>query len=817
MCASAALSLGALAVGGGTQRADAAPKPRPANSSPIALSPDEKLVWVVNPSDNSVSVLNAATSRVIRRIPVAPEPQGLAVDPKGKYVYVANTAGGTVQVIRILNGNPARFRAVLDNRFAPRGRLIAGAEPWDVVASPDGRRVFVANSGDDTITVLDVQGRRVIGNVDLRNSVCNTPDRSRHFQPRGLAVTADSKHLYVARFLSFTRPGGRQADDNGRLGAVCQLNIATASPRIRDYRPARLVTLEPRVTGFTIDSTGDGVPDPTSAFPNQLQSVVIWRNSAYLPNIAASPSGPLRFNVDTQAFVNVIDGVNGRTPTDASATKFLNLHLGARNPDPGTTRLFFANPWAIAFAAGRGEGPLYGAGRGDAAYVVSAGSDLLVKVNVDRAGTLSFTGDADTTRYIDLHDPDNPATSGANAGKNPVGITIDRAGRRAWVANHVSRNVTVVDLLTDSVRTVVRTAPLPPPGSAKEVALVGAEVFFSSRGSFDRTPGLTVSTEDRLSSEGWQACSSCHFNGLTDGVVWQFGAGPRKSVPLNGTFNPRNPADQRVLNYSAIFDEVEDFEANVRNVSGPGALATAVACSQGAATGTLDPNHGLLLGDADANLPPCALNAFALKNEDRRQLGVTLPGSTVSVPALTAMKQWIRVAVRTPDAPLRADQRPGGVPRADINQGRRLFLQAGCQSCHGGGKWTLSSKDFTSPPAADEIATETSPAPPAGVTPIGAQFLNRFLRDIGSFNLGVPGAGNDIGGNIGATEVAAPGVVAGRSQPAPLALGKDHNGDGKGNGFNVPSLLGIHAVPPYYHNGACESLACVVGDRRHRT
>ena len=44
--------------------------------------------------------------------------------------------------------------------------------------------------------------------------------------------------------------------------------------------------------------------------------------------------------------------------------------------------------------------------------------------------------------------------------------------------------------------------------------------------------------------------------GFTDQVVWIFGAGPRRSVPLHSTFNPRNPTDQKILNYSAIFDEV---------------------------------------------------------------------------------------------------------------------------------------------------------------------------------------------------------------------------------------------------------------------
>ena len=125
------------------------------------------------------------------------------------------------------------------------------------------------------------------------------------------------------------------------------------------------------------------------------------------------------------------------------------------------------------------------------------------------------------------------------------------------------------------IRTIRTSAPAAP-GSPAEVVAAGAEMFFSSRGSFDRPAGTAVSTTERLSSEGWQGCASCHFKGLTDGVVWEFGSGPRKSVPLNPTFNPRNRSQQRILNYSAIFDELEDFEANVRNVSGPGPLAAPV-------------------------------------------------------------------------------------------------------------------------------------------------------------------------------------------------------------------------------------------------
>ena len=65
---------------------------------------------------------------------------------------------------------------------------------------------------------------------------------------------------------------------------------------------------------------------------------------------------------------------------------------------------------------------------------------------------------------------------------------------------------------------------------------------------------------------------------------------------------------------------------------------------------------------------------------------------------------------------------------------------------------------------------------------------------------------------MGAAEKAAPAVANGVLQPAQDALGRDYNADGAGIGFNVPSLLGLHAVPPYLHNGAAESLAAVVAD-----
>jgi YVTN family beta-propeller protein len=763
----------------------------PTTSSPIAISTDDKLIWTVNPSDDSVSVIRSDTKTVLTKISVGDEPESIALTPDGQYAYVANAAGGSVTVIKITNPAWGTFSAAVDATAGEYGQITTGAEPWNVVCSPDGKRIFVANSSQDSITVINTQNRTVIGHIDLRDSIANDPDRTRHFQPRGLAVTADCTKLYVTRFLSFTKPGGVQGDDLGKEGLVAVLDIDTNATTTAGYTVARVVPLAPQVTGFKFP----GLTTDTAAFPNQMQSIVLRGNQAYLPSIAASPSGPLRFNLDTQAFVSVIDGISGTNPVDAGTAKFLNLNLGARVPEAGKRKLFFSNVWAMGFTNSNGAGT---------GYVVAAGSDLLIKVNVDASGALSFTGAADQTRYIDLNDPTNPATSGTNAGKNPQGIAISHDGRTAYVNNFVSRNVSVVDLLTDAVTHVVQTTPLPAPGSAGEVNLVGAEMFFSSRGNFDTIPG-TSSLRDRLSSEGWQSCASCHFKGLTDGVVWQFGAGPRKSVPLNATFNPHNRSQQRVLNYSGIFDEVEDFELNIRNVSGPGPLTT----------GALNTNHGLLIG-ADGNLDTApVVNAMALANANRPQVTVTLPGSTTKVPALTALREWVRNAVRTPQAPLPIAGLPNAPTSAQLIAGRNLFVNANCISCHGGSSWTNSVKNFTSPPVG-LFFTERAPAQAFG-NPVGAQYINQVLRDIGSFNLGVAGQGNPLGLNIGGIEKVAAAVTGGVLQPAQDALGIDYNNDGKGIGFNVPSLLGIHNLQPFYHNGAAESLAAVVGNVKHRT
>jgi cytochrome c peroxidase len=258
---------------------------------------------------------------------------------------------------------------------------------------------------------------------------------------------------------------------------------------------------------------------------------------------------------------------------------------------------------------------------------------------------------------------------------------------------------------------------------------------------------------ERLSSEGWQSCASCHPDGLSDGVVWAFASGPRKTISLNGTFSPASPdTNQRVLNYSAIFDEVEDFELNIRGVSG------------GAGLIVLDGTT-----DADPNV-----KAFDPPSAGRIQLHVD------GIGAWDALAAWVRQRIDSPISPYHGIDAtsPAG---QQVAQGRQLFTDANCQSCHGGPKWSTGQVDFARvSPFPETLTLGVDPEPPTGQ-------LARFLHVVGTFD---------------------PANPLEHTANNQQALGQ--------LGYNPTSLLSIFAFPPYLHNGSCPTVVCVLENEAHR-
>jgi DNA-binding beta-propeller fold protein YncE len=140
-----------------------------------------------------VNVIDTRTDAVVGRAAVGMDPYALALDPARKRVYVANWADeagrgagvGTVSVVDLTN--PAKPSEIA---FAK-----VGHHPSAVLLSADRTRLFVANTNDDSISVLDVTGvPRVIATETVR-PVEGVPVGA---HPDALALAPDGKTLFVA-------------------------------------------------------------------------------------------------------------------------------------------------------------------------------------------------------------------------------------------------------------------------------------------------------------------------------------------------------------------------------------------------------------------------------------------------------------------------------------------------------------------------------------------------------------------------------------------------------------------------------------------
>jgi YVTN family beta-propeller protein len=127
---------------------------------------------------HSLPVINATTNKVITTVPIGGNWSiGIAITPDGKNVYVGSTAPWNI--VSVINTSANTVTA----------KVKVGTAPEEVVTSPDGKKVYVANYGDFTISVIDTAKNEVTATIDLKAF------------SRGIAVSSDGKKLYVANYL----------------------------------------------------------------------------------------------------------------------------------------------------------------------------------------------------------------------------------------------------------------------------------------------------------------------------------------------------------------------------------------------------------------------------------------------------------------------------------------------------------------------------------------------------------------------------------------------------------------------------------------
>ncbi len=111
-------------------------------------------VLLTNETDTTVSILDGTTGRLLRTVTVGKTPQALAVDARTGRAFVA--VAGPLDRDGFTAKEPGSI-VVLDSvTGAIQGRVAAGYNPHVIVTNTRTGRVFVGNSQDNTISVLDL-------------------------------------------------------------------------------------------------------------------------------------------------------------------------------------------------------------------------------------------------------------------------------------------------------------------------------------------------------------------------------------------------------------------------------------------------------------------------------------------------------------------------------------------------------------------------------------------------------------------------------------------------------------------------------------
>jgi DNA-binding beta-propeller fold protein YncE/mono/diheme cytochrome c family protein len=238
---------------------------------------------------------------------------------------------------------------------------------------------------------------------------------------------------------------------------------------------------------------------------------------------------------------------------------------------------------------------------------------------------------------VEIVDPYRRAVVGLIAGtaRTPHGLYLDASRKRLFVNAFLDRRVTVHDIgkvLTGedfitpapTVIATVATEPLP------ATVLAGKRIFYNA-------------ADPRMSSESYISCASCHVDGDSDGMVWDFtqrGEGLRRTISLQGRQGV-GPAMGK-LHWTANFDELQDFEKDIRDeFEGAGFMTDADYAA------TVDP------------------------------LGPKKAGRSTDLDALAAYVTSLSTFQRSP---YRTAQ---GCLTADAKRGEQVFQTASCTTCHG--------------------------------------------------------------------------------------------------------------------------------------
>jgi YVTN family beta-propeller protein len=214
---------------------------------------DAQRLAVTSESTQSLVVVDANAGRVLSAIPTHGRGSHMVVRaPDGRRAYVVNVGDGTLSVLDL--GAAAFVTAI---------RTGNGSE--GVAIAPNGREVWVANRADETISVVDTAANAVVATLPapgLPYRVAFAPDGTKAYVA---CVLADRLRVYDAaarreeRAIELPRPTGFTLSRDG--GTAYVAHGEGAGIRVVDLATGRVVrSIE---TGTRPDGVGVAEPRPT--------------------------------------------------------------------------------------------------------------------------------------------------------------------------------------------------------------------------------------------------------------------------------------------------------------------------------------------------------------------------------------------------------------------------------------------------------------------------------------------------------------------------------------------------------------------------
>lgn len=181
------------------------------------------VLYALDGETGELYAINRATDEVFASIRVGSRPGNVAFGPLGRQVYVSNSGDDTVSVI-----DPAVQR-VIDTY-----PLRAGSRPAALAVTSDGGRLVVACPGRQTVAVVETRSNAFVGEIALQQ------------EPGRLALSRDDRRVFVL------------LPDGNRL-------VAADIDRPRE--PERIVELEGRPSDIAVDGRSGAVYVTHAATP----------------------------------------------------------------------------------------------------------------------------------------------------------------------------------------------------------------------------------------------------------------------------------------------------------------------------------------------------------------------------------------------------------------------------------------------------------------------------------------------------------------------------------------------------------------------